>query len=125
MPQPTTSPCPSNHLPPICPLPAPHTSTPPVFIAALSPSSPATPVLPLSPPLPPPSTHPPTYPVTPTYPYPHLLQATKAAQYWLKSGRAESDGRLEDWAEHFELQEERALRDNVRKAHAQVGTGRR
>ncbi|KAG2496818.1 hypothetical protein HYH03_005224 [Edaphochlamys debaryana] len=43
----------------------------------------------------------------------------KAAQYWLKSGRAESEGRLEQWNEYLSLQEEYALKDSFRKVVAQ------
>lgn len=41
-------------------------------------------------------------------------------QYWIKSGRAESEGRLEQWNEFLSLQEEYALRDSFRKVVAQV-----
>lgn len=43
----------------------------------------------------------------------------KAVQYWIKSGRAESEGRLEQWNEFLSLQEEYALRDSFRKVVAQ------
>ncbi len=41
-------------------------------------------------------------------------------QYWIKSGRAESEGRLEQWNEFLSLQEEFQLRDSFRKVVAQV-----
>ena len=45
---------------------------------------------------------------------------SKAVQYWIKSGRAESDGRLEQWQEYLSLQEKYALKDAFRKVVSQV-----
>ncbi|EFJ48165.1 hypothetical protein VOLCADRAFT_74777 [Volvox carteri f. nagariensis] len=50
---------------------------------------------------------------------PNAEKAEKAAQYWIKSGRAESEGRLEQWQEYLSLQEEYALKDSFRKVVAQ------
>lgn len=36
-------------------------------------------------------------------------QAARAQAYWVKSGRAESEGRLEQWQEYMALQEQYAL----------------
>lgn len=40
--------------------------------------------------------------------------------YWLKSGRAESEGRLEQWQEYLGLQERYALKESFKKVVAQV-----
>lgn len=45
----------------------------------------------------------------------------KAISYWARSGRAESDGRLEQWQEYLALQEEYALKDAFKKTQGQVG----
>jgi hypothetical protein len=46
---------------------------------------------------------------------PNAGKAEKAAAYWLKSGRAESDGRLEQWQEYLELQERYSMQDQFKK----------
>lgn len=46
---------------------------------------------------------------------PNADKAEKAAAYWLKSGRAESDGRLEQWQEYLELQERYSMQDQFKK----------
>jgi hypothetical protein len=46
---------------------------------------------------------------------PNADKAEKAATYWLKSGRAESDGRLEQWKEYLELQERYSMADQFKK----------
>lgn len=46
---------------------------------------------------------------------PDADKAERAAAYWLKSGRAESDGRLEQWKEYLELQEKYSLQDQFKK----------
>lgn len=46
-------------------------------------------------------------------------KAAAAAQYWLRSGRAESEGRLEQWKEYIEMQELYSMKDSFRKARAQ------
>ena len=46
---------------------------------------------------------------------PNAAKAEKAAAYWLKSGRAESDGRLEQWQEYLELQEKYSMEDQFKK----------
>jgi hypothetical protein len=46
---------------------------------------------------------------------PDAGKAEKAATYWLKSGRAESDGRLEQWKEYLELQEKYSMKDQFKK----------
>jgi hypothetical protein len=46
---------------------------------------------------------------------PDAAKAEKAAVYWLKSGRAESDGRLEQWKEYLELQEKYSMKDQFKK----------
>ncbi|GLC52457.1 hypothetical protein PLESTB_000631200 [Pleodorina starrii] len=50
---------------------------------------------------------------------PNEDKVTKAAQYWIKSGRAESEGRLEQWQEYLGMQEQYALKDSFRKVVAQ------
>lgn len=50
---------------------------------------------------------------------PNATKQEAAAEYWIKSGRAESEGRLEQWAEYLSAQEEYALKDAFRKANAQ------
>lgn len=50
---------------------------------------------------------------------PNAGKAEKAAAYWLKSGRAEGDGRLEQWQEYLELQEKYSMQDQFRKVRAQ------
>ncbi|KAL6753453.1 ClpP/crotonase-like domain-containing protein [Haematococcus lacustris] len=42
-------------------------------------------------------------------------KAAKAERYWLRSGRAESDGRIEQWSEYLSLQEEGVLLDCYKK----------
>jgi hypothetical protein len=54
---------------------------------------------------------------------PDAGKAAAAASYWLRSGRAESDGRLEQWKEYLELQEEYTLKDAVRKVGGWGGGG--
>lgn len=51
---------------------------------------------------------------------PNQIKHDKAVQYWLKSGRAESEGRLEQWAEYLQLQEQYALKDHFRKSTARA-----
>lgn len=46
---------------------------------------------------------------------PDAGKAERAAAYWLRSGRAESDGRLEQWKEYLELQERYSLQDSFKK----------
>ncbi len=48
------------------------------------------------------------------------VQINRASAYWLTSGRAESDGRLEDWYEYLELQDRYQNEDAARKTMAQV-----
>eukprot|EP00882_Tetradesmus_deserticola_P020769 GHRQ01022442.1.p1 GENE.GHRQ01022442.1~~GHRQ01022442.1.p1 ORF type:complete len:194 (+),score=87.53 GHRQ01022442.1:67-648(+) len=50
---------------------------------------------------------------------PDADKAEKASSYWLKSGRAESDGRLEQWREYLELQEKYSMKDQFKKVRAQ------
>jgi len=50
---------------------------------------------------------------------PDADKAAKAANYWLVSGRAESDGRLEQWKEYLELQEKYGMQDSMKKVRAQ------
>ncbi|KAF6260078.1 inactive subunit of chloroplast ClpP complex [Scenedesmus sp. NREL 46B-D3] len=50
---------------------------------------------------------------------PDAAKAEKATTYWLKSGRAESDGRLEQWKEYLELQEKYSMKDQFKKVRAQ------
>lgn len=50
---------------------------------------------------------------------PNAEKVEKAAAYWLKSGRAESDGRLEQWKEYLELQEKYSMKDQFRKVRAE------
>ncbi|GFR51883.1 hypothetical protein Agub_g14362 [Astrephomene gubernaculifera] len=50
---------------------------------------------------------------------PNADKQEKAAAYWIKSGRAEGEGRLEQWTEYLSAQEEYALRDSFRKVAAQ------
>eukprot|EP00200_Dunaliella_tertiolecta_P005738 CAMPEP_0202357456 /NCGR_PEP_ID=MMETSP1126-20121109/11476_1 /ASSEMBLY_ACC=CAM_ASM_000457 /TAXON_ID=3047 /ORGANISM="Dunaliella tertiolecta, Strain CCMP1320" /LENGTH=384 /DNA_ID=CAMNT_0048950341 /DNA_START=258 /DNA_END=1412 /DNA_ORIENTATION=- len=50
---------------------------------------------------------------------PNRMKEEKAAAYWLKSGRAETEGRLEQWFEYLSLQEEYALKESFKKAVAQ------
>ncbi len=47
-------------------------------------------------------------------------QVNRATAYWVRSGRAESEGRLEQWYDYLALQEKYALEDSGRKAVAQV-----
>jgi hypothetical protein len=51
---------------------------------------------------------------------PNRQKARKAAAWWVKSGKAESDGRLEQWREAVELQEEHLMKDSFRSARAQA-----
>jgi hypothetical protein len=51
------------------------------------------------------------------------VQVGRAAAYWVRSGRAESDGRLEQWYEYLALQESAALGEAARKETAQVTLG--
>lgn len=50
---------------------------------------------------------------------PNAAKQAAAALYWLRSGRAESEGRLEQWKEYIDLQESYAMRDSFRKVRAQ------
>lgn len=50
---------------------------------------------------------------------PNAVKQQKAVEYWVKSGRAESEGRLEQWQEYLALQEEYALRDSFKKVVGQ------
>ncbi|GBG00029.1 ATP-dependent Clp protease proteolytic subunit [Raphidocelis subcapitata] len=50
---------------------------------------------------------------------PDGAKTAAAAQYWLRSGRAESEGRLEQWKEYIDLQEVAGMKDSFRKARAQ------
>jgi hypothetical protein len=52
---------------------------------------------------------------------PNADKADKAAAYWLKSGRAESDGRLEQWQEYLELQEKYSMQDQFKKVQCIAG----
>lgn len=55
---------------------------------------------------------------------PNAEKAEKAASYWLRSGRAESDGRLEQWQEYLELQEKYSMQDQFKKVrHGELGRG--
>lgn len=54
---------------------------------------------------------------------PNAMKQQKAVEYWVKSGRAESEGRLEQWAEYLALQEEYALKDSFKKVVGQVRGG--
>lgn len=49
---------------------------------------------------------------------PDPVKVAKATNYWRKSGRAESDGRLEDWQEYVLLQEQELIKAQQRKAFA-------
>lgn len=51
---------------------------------------------------------------------PNADKQQKAVEYWVKSGRAESEGRLEQWQEYLALQEEYALKDSFKKVVGQV-----
>lgn len=51
---------------------------------------------------------------------PDANKKQKAVEYWVKSGRAESEGRLEQWQEYLSLQEEYALKDSFKKVVGQV-----
>jgi len=51
---------------------------------------------------------------------PNRKKAAKAAAWWVKSGKAEGDGRLEQWRESVELQEQHLMRDAFRGARAQA-----
>jgi hypothetical protein len=51
---------------------------------------------------------------------PNRRKARNAAAWWVKSGKAESDGRLEQWREAVELQEEWLMKDSFRSARAQA-----
>lgn len=55
---------------------------------------------------------------------PNADKAEKAAAYWLKSGRAESDGRLEQWKEYLELQERYSMADQFKKVRRAPLRGR-
>lgn len=44
-----------------------------------------------------------------------MQRQVRAARYWLRSGRAEADDRLEQWQEYLEVQETYAMRDSFRK----------
>lgn len=46
---------------------------------------------------------------------PDARKAAAAAAHWVKSGRAEGEGRLEQWAEYLQLQEKYSLKDSFRK----------
>lgn len=51
---------------------------------------------------------------------PNRRKARAAAAWWVKSGKAESDGRLEQWREAVELQEQWLMKDSFRSARAQA-----
>lgn len=51
---------------------------------------------------------------------PNRRKAAAAAAWWVKSGKAEANGRLEQWREAVELQEEYLMRDSFRAARAQA-----
>jgi hypothetical protein len=51
---------------------------------------------------------------------PNRRKARAAAAWWVKSGKAEADGRLEQWREAVELQEEWLMKDAFRSARAQA-----
>ncbi len=51
---------------------------------------------------------------------PNAAKQRKAVEYWVKSGRAESEGRLEQWQEYLGLQEQYALKDSSKKIIAQA-----
>ena len=44
----------------------------------------------------------------------------QAAEYWVKSGRAESENRVEEWFDYLQQQETYALKDQYKKVVAQV-----
>lgn len=46
-------------------------------------------------------------------------KVNRATAYWVRSGRAESEGRLEEWYDYLALQEKYSLEDSARKAVAQ------
>lgn len=48
---------------------------------------------------------------------PDAAKSAKAAAYWVKSGRAETDGRLEQWKEYIDLQEKYSMKDQFKKVH--------
>lgn len=50
---------------------------------------------------------------------PDSAKAAAAAQYWLRSGRAESEGRLEQWKEYIDQQEALNMKESFRKVRAQ------
>lgn len=50
---------------------------------------------------------------------PNAMKQQRAVEYWVKSGRAESEGRLEQWQEYLALQEEYALKDSFKKVLGQ------
>jgi ATP-dependent Clp endopeptidase proteolytic subunit ClpP len=50
---------------------------------------------------------------------PDAIKQQRAVEYWVKSGRAESEGRLEQWQEYLALQEEYALKDSFKKVIGQ------
>lgn len=50
---------------------------------------------------------------------PDAAKASAAAQYWLRSGRAESEGRLEQWKEYIDRQEVLNMKESFRKVRAQ------
>ena len=50
---------------------------------------------------------------------PNAIKQQRAVEYWIKSGRAESEGRLEQWQEYLSLQEEYALKDSFKKVLGQ------
>lgn len=52
---------------------------------------------------------------------PNVEKTEKAASYWLKSGRAESDDRLEQWKQYIELQEKYSMKDQFRKVRNWLG----
>eukprot|EP00877_Chromochloris_zofingiensis_P007811 jgi/Chrzof1/3283/Cz12g19140.t1 len=51
---------------------------------------------------------------------PDAAKSAKAAAYWVKSGRAETDGRLEQWKEYIDLQEKYSMKDQFKKVRAQA-----
>lgn len=49
---------------------------------------------------------------------PNAAKQRKAVEYWVKSGRAESEGRLEEWQEYLSLQEQYALKESSKRVIA-------
>lgn len=50
---------------------------------------------------------------------PDPIKQAKAIRYWVKSGRAESTDRLQQWLEYIQLQEQEAMNNSFKKVLAQ------